>query len=446
MKKLYNYQKQAINKALEHDRFLLALDMGLGKTLCAINWLKQIKQTSSLPTIIICDPLKLSDWFEEYQEQQVTGEAFIVKDKQSIAEFENISRAPNKVFIVSYRRFSNLFNKLNLGAGLNVIIDESQALKSHTSQISKNCFKLSPYIRRLLLLSGDPISTGYINLYPQMRLLNCFVSGYKYGDFLEDFCKYIVMKTSAQPFKMITGYKNTEYLMQLLKTRAYFLKTEQAIELPQKQAFKFISSPTKDYETLKKTKTLATSDWSFTADSVMKLFHGLRMIISGSIKSDQDNIIELNTNKIEQLETLITSSTYNFSVFYNYQVEAQAIKKLCEKLKIKCYEINGQRNDLKLLQNETERFIVIIQYLSGARGVDGLQEKIFNQVYFSLTYSGELHRQSLKRIHRIGQSKPVRYYFLLTKNSVEVNIFNALRTSSDYTLKMFENDLAIGGI
>lgn len=43
--------------------------------------------------------------------------------------------------------------------------------------------------------------------------------------------------------------------------------------------------------------------------------------MSGSIKSDQDNIIELNTNKIEQLETLITPSTYNFSVFYNYQWE-----------------------------------------------------------------------------------------------------------------------------
>lgn len=338
-----------------------------------------------------------------------------------------------------------MWSQLKIKNYISVIIDESQALKSHTSKITKICLKLSPAIEKLLLLSGDPISTGYINLYPQMKLLNCFLPKYTYSDFVNEFCKTFLMKKGNRFFQVITGYKNSDYLVELLKSKAYFLKTEQAIELPNKQAFKYVAKLCPEYKKLKNNRVLFSNSWNYTADSTMKLMHGLRMLTSGVIKTDSGEFKELNSTKIEQLEYLINSSTYNFSIFYNYKAEAWAIKKLCQKLNVKCYQINGDSNDLEAIINESERFVVIIHYASGARGIDGLQHKIYNQIYYSLTYSGELHRQSLKRIHRIGQSKPVRYYFLLTEKSVDVNIYKALRTSDSYTVEMFEKDYLQGG-
>ncbi|MGY6172502.1 hypothetical protein ACW95P_04110 [Candidatus Mycoplasma pogonae] len=43
-KKLYKYQETSLSKALQHKRFLLALDMGLGKAFTGLKWLEAIKK------------------------------------------------------------------------------------------------------------------------------------------------------------------------------------------------------------------------------------------------------------------------------------------------------------------------------------------------------------------------------------------------------------------
>ena len=59
-------------------------------------------------------------------------------------------------------------------------------------------------------------------------------------------------------------------------------------------------------------------------------------------------------------------------------------------------------------------------------------------VYFSLPLQSELFEQSKKRIHRIGQEKTCFYWYLITKNSVEEQIYQTLKERRDYTNKLFE--------
>ncbi|EIN15189.1 Hypothetical protein, putative helicase [Mycoplasmopsis agalactiae 14628] len=442
MKKLYSYQEQALNYALKLRRCLLALDMGLGKTLVACHWLKYVK-TNKLNSIIICDPIKLKDWENEVKETMPNAKVFVVNDKKTKEQFIDMTKHSETIFIVSYGIFRNLVFKVRnlIRHFVNVVVDESQVLKAPNTKISKALLALNNNINYLLLLSGDPISTGYENLYVQMKLLRCFDETITYSEFFENFVRYKLVNNGSQYFKLITGYRNIDYLMKLLHSKAYFLKTEQAIELPEKRAFKYESQINKEYKELKKNRVLNVGDGIFSADSLIKLFHGLRMLSSGVIKDDSGHMHLVDKQKIEQLRYLINSSNYNFSIFYNYKAEAKAIKDLCNELGIICYEINGESNDLEKAQKETKRFIVLINYQSGARGIDGLQLSVFNQIYFSLCYSGELYRQSLKRVHRIGQQKTVNYYFLIAGNSIEQEIYKALKQSKDYTIEMFKQDI-----
>ena len=48
--------------------------------------------------------------------------------------------------------------------------------------------------------------------------------------------------------------------------------------------------------------------------------------------------------------------------------------------------------------------------------------------------------QMLKRIHRIGQTRPCFYYLLSVKGSVEEDIYRALEKKEDYTLDLFKQD------
>ncbi|TDV23526.1 helicase-like protein [Mycoplasmopsis mustelae] len=446
MKQLYQYQKEAIKVANNHDRFLLALDMGLGKTFTALNWLKTQKQRT---TYIICDSAKIDDWSNEAQNLGFSVITLKSLNKKSFnIDIQSKMQKAEQVIICSYGIFRNLINGKGweLWYDINLIIDESQVLKNPKSQLSKCIWQWNRKYAKVLMLSGDPISNGYVNLFMQMKLLELLPEKYSYDAFVSKFCKYYIIP--GRRFKIITGYDQNKVneLLALLYHRSFFLSSDQAIELPdQRQHIKQVTT-TQHYKTLFKEHALITGEHSITADSSIKLLHAARQLASGCFKADDGSFVNVSDAKLQQLEVLINESTYNFSIFYNYKAEANDIINLIKDKHpgIKIFEINGNANQLpQALQYSDGRFIVLIHYQSGARGIDGLQHKVFNQIYYSLPTSGELFKQSHKRIHRIGQVHKVNYYYFIDFQSIEGQIWNRLQKSQDYTLSMFENWIAL---
>ncbi|WP_322911081.1 DEAD/DEAH box helicase [Mycoplasmopsis felis] len=453
MKKLYKYQVQALSKAIEHDEYLLALDMGLGKTITALHWIKywqnknKVDNKPEYNTFIVCDSKKVNDWESEAKEIELS-----IYKLKSLTRFSSDLRelfAHNNgaIIIMSYNILRNLLNSgFQFINPINLVIDESQVLKNPKSKLTKLIRWWSFKYAKLLLLSGDPISKGYQNLYSQMMLLNLFDKKYRYKNFVNDYCRYYI--PTGKHFQIINGYKNTEDLLETLYLKSYFLKTEQAIELPEQRDFFINTEIPKEYADVLKDKGIIKDKSSILCDTSIKLLHTLRQLCSGYFIDDKTkSIINVNDSKLSELNSLIENSTYSFSIFYNYVGELNTIKEFIKENhpEIVIYEINGQNDQLNLAISEQKRMIVLIQYQSGARGIDGLQHKIFNQIYYSLTLSGELFKQSKKRIHRIGQNQKVNYYYLFNKNSIENKIYKTLEKSIDYTLEMFNNDFNLTG-
>ena len=77
---LYDYQRDAVGKALERDgRILLAHDMGLGKTVTGLTIMNHYR--GDWPLLILCPKAVLTQWVEEVARWSGRPTTAIVKGK-----------------------------------------------------------------------------------------------------------------------------------------------------------------------------------------------------------------------------------------------------------------------------------------------------------------------------------------------------------------------------
>lgn len=442
---LFNFQKNALGALLKHDKCLLALDMGLGKTITSLHWVKNKAKSNWL---CIVSANKLNDWYNEAMRVLDTDYYNIkvlktAKDLNTVIlkkDFEN----NNCFYILSYQIFSLYAKKnrlwyLKFNVNYSLLLDECQCLKNAKSLISKSILEYNRLCGQTILLSGDPISKKYENLFTILKVLELKHDKYSYSEFINDYCYFRYLIGSC--VKLIIGYKNLDSLINLLHSKSYFLKTSEAYDLPEQTFIDVKIKNTKHYNNLMATDYLKINGKEFLADTTLKKINYLRQVCSGFIYDDLHKSITLNDNKLSELEMILESQN-NIIIFYNFKAECEHIKNLCEKVNKRILYINGDQNTFDLekenINNKNDNYVCLIQYMSGATGIDSLQLYFNYIVYYSPPMSGELYKQSLKRIHRLKQDNKCVYYRFIVENSVEEDIYSSLYKSENYTKELFD--------
>lgn len=442
MKTLFAFQKNALNNLKSKNKVLLALDMGLGKTFTGLNWIKE--KNEDLPILILCQKNKINDWEEETKNVLNNYEIFKIKNQKHFLELLKQNKLNNIVYILSYSMFS-LFTKkyprwwmVYFKNSCSLIFDESQGLRNRTSLISKYTYKLSIWSKYVLLLSGDPTPNGYKDLFMQMKILNLFIEGYNWNDFLNEFC--ITKPIPGSSILNIIGYKNIDYLTERLKPYSYFLKTKDAIDLPDEWWIKEKGDVSNLYQKFRNEKIININENEIISNGTLSEMIILRQISSGFIHNTINNeYYEISSFKIDLLRNLLENNTKeNIVVFYNFDYERKMIINLLNELKIyNILRIDGKQNDHLHNIKLNEQNIILVQYQSGSRGIDGLQKYSNRVIYYSPPLSGELFKQSIKRIHRIGQQNKCIYHIFIN-SKLESLIYKTLKTYQDFTNEIFE--------
>lgn len=139
--------------------------------------------------------------------------------------------------------------------------------------------------------------------------------------------------------------------------------------------------------------------------------------------------------KLAAFEDLVNSTQDRLIVFYNFNIELEALKNICQKLERPISEVNGKIKSLSAYENSSNS-VTLVQYQAGAMGLN--LQKANKIIYFTLTERSELFEQSKKRIHRIGQKNTCFYYIMTCKRSVEEMIYENLKKRKDYTDDLFK--------
>lgn len=417
--KLFEHQKQALAMTEGKTHVAYYLDMGLGKTFCASEKMLTLDNDY---TLIVCQKSKVDDWVNHFKTLYRTD--FDVYDMTRInVNWDDynpkVIPSKRKVMVINYELLWRRpgFNRLK---NFCLVLDESSEIQHETTQKTKFILKLKP--TSLILLSGTPVSGKYENLWTQVNLLGWEISKSLFWNTYVDF--FQVNKPGIW-FKKINGYKNIPRLKEKLRQfGAVFMKSDEVMDLPDQVVQKITVPFSADYKKFDKDWFISIGGKDLVGDTTLNRLLYERQLCGIYSKEKQDAFSDL-----------LNSTEDRLIVFYNFNAELAALKKLAKDRPISV--VNGNTKDWTAYE-KYENSVTFVQYQAGSKGLN--LQKANKMIYFTLPLSCDNFMQSKKRIHRIGQNRTCFYYYLLCKDSVEEHILDALNTGRDYTNELFRKE------
>lgn len=409
--KLLPHQIDLLEQTKGFSRVAYYASMGLGKTFIAS---EKHRQFGNPKALVVCQKSKIDDWVEHFQTYYQWP--VIAYDKQDISALPS-----HCILVINYDRVWRRPELLKL-TDYTLICDESSYLTNDQAKRTKFIFRLKP--NNLILLSGTPTGGKYEQLWTQANLLGWKISKQLFWK------HYIVTELHEDPsgykIPIIVGYKNVDRLKAKLRQYgAVFMTAKEAgIQLPDKIDTVVKVKNTKEYARFKRYRIIDINGQTLVGDTTLKRLLYLRQLAG-----------LYNPNKAERLKELLESTSDRVLVFYNFREEFNIIKSICQQLEKPLSWINGDSRSLASYKEKSDS-VTAIQYQSGALG-ENLQ--LANKaIYFSPPLDSILFEQSLARIRRIGQSRTCFYWYLVTQDSIEEQIYDTLKQRKDFTDELFE--------
>ena len=425
MLKLMKHQEEVLEESKDLTKVAYYYDMGLGKTFIGSEKAIQLHKN----ILVVCQKSKVEDWINHFVEYyELSNDAMIYDctkwDKGDWESFKNDSSfrndSHNKDLYIMVINYDLVWRRPELSnlTDFTLILDESSLIQNDTSKRSKFILKkLNP--TNIILLSGTPVSGKYEKLISQIHLLGWNISKEL---FLKQYCEY---ERDELGYPRIIGYKNVERLKRKLREHGcFFKKTEEVLDLPEQRFINIPVTETKEYKYFMKNSIVTIGDIELVGDTTLNKLLYARQLSSA-----------YNQDKIQALGDLIESTEDRLIIFYNFDIELEAIKSVIPEDRPISY-INGKNKELTAYENESNS-ITLCQYQSGSMGHN--LQKCNKMIYFSPTLSSELFEQSKKRIHRIGTTDKCTYYKLVS--GIEWNIYKTLEMRKDYTDDLFKEEI-----
>lgn len=421
--KLYEYQKKIVDNEKNNKSHALFMDMGTGKTITSLALFEQ----SKLKKILVIDIVsKNQDWADELE--NLTGIKATILNKGTTKNKELLKNGSN-AYVVNYEACWRLDQDLLklINDDWFIIVDESHKIKNTKSKIGKFMQKLATKTSHKCILTGTPQSQGYIDYYNQLRFIDIFKM--RESDFKRDFCVYDLANFNGQYISQLVGYRNTKQLDKIINDNCVFFKRDIDNDMIPTDIYVNIEKH-KSYDKFRKEKVFE----DVIGDSMSAHRMGLKQLCSGFIKD-----IHVHHNKMDWLKDFLDNYDERVVIFYNFNMELEDIKYICECLKRPYSVYNGSEKDLTNFEKH-ENAVAICNYGSASLGLNNLVLSNVSIMY-SPTDDYINFTQSRKRIDRLGQTKKPLFYYLQTKNSIEVAIYRALQTGQNFDDKMFEKYL-----
>jgi SNF2 family DNA or RNA helicase len=433
--KLFPYQVVSALFLNQTKSALLALDMGLGKTLCSITHVEM----NELEKVLVITPNSLKFNFHNEVLKFTNSKAHIINWKKNEHSIED-----SKYIIVNYEYFNpsnakdmdRKFKGLNIGKIDCLICDESQRLKNNKSNTFKNfkrifkdkIFKKKP---SKIFLSGTPAPNRAHELYTVLNQISPtdFVTKKHFNEY------YCGMTYDRFTFGWETDNttQKLEELFHKIAPFTYRKKKEDVLhDLPdkifQKAILELTPAEEKIYNEVE--SGIANELFEHPETNPLTIMLRLRQITSG-----------LKMNKIDDI---INGFLENDEKIFIVDMFKQPL-----------YEIQKKYPDISVVhtgdQTVEERAEMVAQFQDPNGKVKIFLASVQTASYgltltaasklliLTLPYSVGEYDQVADRLHRIGQKNTVHIYPVIFKDTIDEYVFSIIEDKRTEIMKVMDN-------
>jgi SNF2 family DNA or RNA helicase len=444
---LWKHQRSAFKTLYRLNGAILDMGMGTGKSMTTIALIGSGKHDFGM---IVCPKSVIDVWpleFERNCKKQFHIFSGTGKRNQSIQKYVthlarswHDARVYNRpfVFVCNYEAMwqGALKEFIENNKFDYIVFDEVHRLKAPSGTASKFAAKLRKSALRIFGCSGTLLPHSPMDAFGTFRAVDPTVFGPHFIPFRKTFADM-----GGFEGKQIVRYKREDFMHQLISSISFRVKTEDALDLP--DAVHITRKCKLEPATLKIYKDMASEMFAefegneLTAANALVKVVRLMQITSGVVKDSSGDSHRIGNEKAtlfaETLEDIDMREPV--IVFCRFTADIAAAKEAAIAQGRTVSELSGKKNELKAWQ-QGETDVLVVQIQAGKEGVDFTRACIC--FYYSMTHSLGDYEQSLRRPHRPGQTRSVRYFHLVAEGTVDEDIYAGLEKKKSIVLSVLE--------
>lgn len=417
----HSYQELAIKLLVSPKGGGLFLRPGMGKTASMLAAFKILKKMGLARNMLVVAPLRVTQltWPAEIEEWLDFNDlSYTVLHGPKRLER---MREKKDVYLVNFDGLDWLVPEIyNSNTPLFdvLVIDESSRMRNTDSKRYKALKKVLAKFNRRYILTGSPQPKSLLNLFGQVFIVD---RGATFGPYITHFRNKYFHTRPGDDYEYYPNKGADLEIYDALKERIFHLSDEDYLNLPKLYevdvAVELSPEVRTKYRAMERDFFIQVEKGLIVAANAAVASGKLRQICNGAVYTNPDGDYEVVHNeKLEAYKDLMEELNGEPAlVVYQFESDYERMNKVVPGVKF-----TGAKNP-EHIKAEWDKGNIRALYIHPQSAGFGLnmQKGGFNMVWFGLTFDYELYAQTIKRLHRQGQEKPVYVYRLMVRKSIE---------------------------
>lgn len=349
-----------------------------------------------------------------------------------------------------------------------VVVDESHKIKGASSNVSRLLGRIGRTVPRRVILTGTVMPSGPMDIYGQWRFLNPQAFGNIRPDgsrssmTLGSFTSRFAVRGGYMG-KEIVGYRNLDEMQRIMAQNAVVATKDDALDLPETTdvivPVRLSAKERKAYEEMRKDLAVAfqqAEQGEIVVTNRLAQMMRLRQITSGYLPDGKGQEVDLGGSKTHTIVSLVEDTLAGEKRIVIFCMFSREIDMVAERLardkRTRVEKITGGTPAEERIQirkrfgsDADERIVIVAQIQTLNLAVNELVTAS-HAIFGSLSQLRDEIVQSRDRLHRIGQTRPVTFWYALAPGTVDDVIYRTYLERTDLERAMLDHVMEIDSL
>lgn len=330
------------------------------------------------------------------------------------------------------------------------VADEATVFSRPGAKTTKRVLASAEYARWKRVLNGTPVADSPFQAYSQVRFASrhAWRDAYEianYEDFKHFFGRWVLQrsKDGKKQWPKLIDFRRLAQMHAVMDGIGSRLLKADVLDLPPKSYqqvyYELTPAQQRMYDSLRKQMYAEFPDGAeVTATLAIVQLTRFQQICSGYLPADDEDdlrrIDEKAHPRLDVLRELLLTVPRKAIIWAKYDIDIDEISQLCRKTKLSYVTYDGrttpeQRQAAKRRFQEGDAQFFIAKPSAAGRGLTLTAADVV--IYYNNRFGLDERLQSEDRAHRLGQERPVLYYDIVARNTVDEKILDALRNKRE---------------